>query len=508
MTDTLSRAELEARIDYLEEVSRFTIDALEMAASLGDFQRSINGLQDSAALLAEAGARVSRLIPFEAFGFYLVSDEDAAFNLRHGQPDAGIAEMQEEVDFLIENGTFAWALREKRPVMMASRNFGKQLILHTIATYSRIHGMFVGLLGSEARNIPLVSASLLSIILLNSANALESSDLYRMVEKARDELEHRVRERTGELAETNRKLEIEVIERRRAEVALRKAKEAAEGANRAKSAFLANMSHEIRTPMNGAIGMFNLLLETALTEEQKEYADAGRNASEALLTIINDVLDFSKIEAGKLALESIPVRLRELLETTLRLFMLRAKEKGLTLTCRVHPDVPEVLMGDPGRLRQIIINLVGNALKFTDHGEVALEVRQEEGRSGEEMEVHFLVRDTGIGIAPEKQELIFHAFAQADSSTSRNYGGTGLGLTISSRLVDLMGGRIWVESEAGRGSTFHFTARLRAFRGFEKGSLKTDSGNPFPSNRPSVPPGPRLCLLPGCRPSATQDPPR
>lgn len=470
---------LQTRLEHLEEVNRFTLDALEMATSVSDFQSNVKELLTPELTMQESGRRLRRLVTFKTVAFFLFSEEDADLHLQHCDPPEQAPAVQAEMDRLIDERIIGWLLQRKKGTFVPDHQGQEHIFLQVIATVSRIRGVFFGLVSEDFREIPDSLLALITLVLQSSANALESFDLYKklhdinrdleekiarlatseqQLNRHKDHLEELVAERTTELLAANRQLNEMLSELTAAEEELSLAKNAAEAANLAKSDFLSNMSHEIRTPLNGVQGMISLLLDTGLSPQQREFAETIRNSGQTLLRIINDILDFSKIEAGKLDIERIDFDLRATLEDAVDLLSLRAQEKGLELFALVEPGVPTLLRGDPGRIRQILINLLGNAIKFTASGQVVVRVALPE-QDGEGGLIRISVSDTGIGIPEARQSEVFAAFTQADSSTTRRYGGTGLGLAISKKLAVMMGGDIGLTSRENAGSTFWFTIR-------------------------------------------------
>lgn len=422
----------ESRIQHLEKLREWFVNALEIGASLGDIQGSINQNVDPVSIMAATRLRLEQLMHFDALAFMTVDEETQDFSIVDCGPPDQKDNLQAEIDIQIENGTFAWALSQTRTILEHSRD-GKPLVLHAVATRSRIMGMFVGLLSDDMANIRGASLNMLSMILLSTANALQSHQLYRIVNEQNQTLEQKIAQRTGQLQIANVK---------------------AKAANLAKSQFLANMSHEIRTPLTAIIGYAEMLQESKLDDTRRTSAISTINRTgKHLLGIINDILDLSKIESEKLEIEIIPCEFFKLLEEIRSVVTLQVQDKDLEFILDFNFPLPITIHTDPTRLKQILFNLCNNAIKFTEQGSVCIDINWDRDHDM----LMFSVKDTGIGLSKDQVDRLFQRFSQADATTTRRFGGSGLGLYISKQLAEKLGGTITVESKVDHGSTFCVT---------------------------------------------------
>jgi signal transduction histidine kinase len=429
---SLERTADDPAVEAARTMNRWLLDALDQVSTVGILRPGDGGATSRVEILEQVGTALARICPLEGSAFFLLDGAATDFPLSWCDPSERAADFSREIDAQIGKGIFAWALQSSHPVLVPSATLPGSSLLHALATRSGPIGLYLGLIPERAPYIPDGCQKLVSIVLTSCAANLRSEELRAELVRINKGLEAAIEERTAEL---------------------RQARDTAFRAAQVKSEFLANMSHEIRTPMNAVLGTAAMLLDADLGPEQRSLAETIERSGRDLLAIINDILDFSKLEAGKLRVESIPFDLAATVEGVVALLTAKAETKGIRLRLRISDGTPAEVLGDPGRLRQVLTNLIDNALKFTPEGYVMVQVGPEPGPPGV-TPVAFAIRDSGIGIPPEQLATIFEKFTQADTSTTRRFGGTGLGLTICRQLTELMGGSIAVTSEPGKGSTF------------------------------------------------------
>ncbi|MEA3465553.1 MAG: ATP-binding protein [Thermodesulfobacteriota bacterium] len=449
---------LQQRVKYLEDVNLRYVNLLDILASSNQFQTNLHRESSIDAVLCTCFQQLQRLLPLDAMAV-LLNDDENSFELSQCQPQQWFEPLERWVEDKINDGTFAWALNQSRPVLTPIEGEERTLVFHVMATQARIRGMFVGVLQHSHSHIDAHYLNAMTSILLTATHNLESVTLYAMMKEQNRNLEQTVAERTRQLQRSS---------------------QLAEAANQAKSDFLATMSHELRTPMNAIIGFSSVLIKQSygpLNEEQQEYLGYVLDSSRHLLDLINDILDLSKVEAGKMELQPSAVALKKLLENSLIMVKQRAHNEEVKLS--THFSLPDdiVIETDERKLKQVLFNLLTNAVKFTpSRGEVAIYVKvlpekadwsqdmchHLKGYSEETESLWFRVQDSGIGIPPDKLETIFEPFNQVDSSATREYEGTGLGLTLCRKMIELHGGRIWAYSAgAGTGSSLQVVLPVR-----------------------------------------------
>ena len=555
---------LEEEVCFLREERRRFIDALEMAASIGNFSAHPGVELDRDFILNETADKLRTLVRFKGIAFYLINEDDNSFFRALSDPPESADFFDAEIDQLIEDHTFAWILKRSKPVIIASNDQKENLIFQALATPSRVRGMFAGILDQDKKDIPDTLFALFSIVILSSSSVLESIETYDKMRILNNELQKHAQksqelyqdifenapiaifrtdpqgrflklnpmyaklagyESAEEMAEkvtdiarqlyvtpsdrleylknlekegavfnyevllkrtdgkpfwasmnsrvvkdeNNNVLYVDgflrdITEKKQARYALVRAKEDAEAASRAKSEFLANMSHELRTPLNGILGMMQLVEMSGLNTKQQGYIDNAIKSGQRLTELLSNILDLSKIEKGRMVLEEKPVLIRRVIQSIAEIFAVTCFEKGITFDVFVDERIPQSVMGDDIRIKSILFNLVGNAVKFTEQGQVKLDAYLLNDDTAGIIRVLFIVRDTGVGIADEAQARIFEPFVQAEGCYTRKFEGAGLGLSVVRRMLDLMGGTLCFDSVEGKGSSFYTSVPFRVLK--------------------------------------------